>query len=87
MDPIVNELLKQGILGIVIAGLLYAIKVIRAEHTEREKLWKGILDEQSKKNDLLQAENLATLKDDIKSRALIDAKLADIIERLPSKGG
>lgn len=88
MDPeLITKLLAQSPLIAVIIGLLTAIKLIRSEHAEREKISKQTIDLLISKNEALQDENMATLKETLKAQIAVDARLANIEGLLKGKGG
>lgn len=79
MDPaILSEILKLGSSGIIIVGLIYALKAIRAEHAERERTWKALLDAKDNDREALQKENILALRDQIRVNLETGGVLRDI---------
>ncbi len=88
MDPeLLAKLFAQSPLIAVIFGLLAAIRLLRAEHFEREKINKQTLDELIKRNDALQDENVAVLKENLKVQAAVEGRLASIYDLLKAQKG
>lgn len=90
MDPaILSKLIANSPLIAMVIGLLAAIKYLRAEWLEREKLWRDILDKKSAENDALQKENLTALKEQIKTNLDFAAEIKALRDDLRglTKGG
>jgi hypothetical protein len=90
MDPISSELLKYGMAGIVIIGLIFDRREMLTQHAEREKIWKGVLDALMSKEDAIQAGNVALLKENFALNAQLSAelrRLADMMAAHIGKGG
>lgn len=86
MDPeLLAKLLAQSPLIAIVIGLLFAIKMLRGEHQEREKVWKQTLDLLIAKNDSLQDENLIVLKENIKIQTAVETRLS-ALERILTAG-
>lgn len=89
MDPtLIANLIRQSPLIAMVVGLLFALKIVRAEWLEREKLWAARLDAAEKTNDDLQHENIVALKEQLKLNIELTAEIKALRDEVKAlKGG
>lgn len=88
MDPaLLAKIISNSPLIAMIIGLLAAIKILRAEWLDREKLWCSRLEASEKANDELQRENIIALKEQLKLNLDLMAEMKALREAVQAKGG